>query len=461
MSKLYVILPVVSLLFILSSCSAVKKCAEPELDLPKIMVTDFSNDSLCMADIEWSEFYSDSLLKSLIVKTLENNKDMLTASSKVEELQKRYRIAKTNLLPSISAEGLVDNETNDYEGESFTSSPEFSAKATLSWEIDLFGRLRWANKAAKFDYLSSLEAKRAMQMVLISEVATAYFELIALDNELTIVRNTVSTRTENVRQAKLRFEGGLTSETSYQQSKVELASAASMIPKLEKEVKQKENELSFLAGEYPSHIERSKLMGLTSMDNDSLQLGIPSDLLLRRPDLQQAELELKTSMAEVGIAWADRFPRFVINLTGGLENDALQGLLSSPFSYIAGEIASPVFAFGRRKAQYEAAIERYNQNRYQYEKAVLNAFKEVNDAVIAYTSAKETVHLMQILKESAQKYIELAYFQYINGYINYIDVLDAQRKYFDAQIDLSNAEKDEHLALIQLYKALGGGWSVE
>lgn len=245
---------------------------------------------------------------------------MLTASSKVEELQKRYRIAKTNLLPSISAEGLVDNETNDYEGESFTSSPEFSAKATLSWEIDLFGRLRWANKAAKFDYLSSLEAKRAMQMVLISEVATAYFELIALDNELTIVRNTVSTRTENVRQAKLRFEGGLTSETSYQQSKVELASAASMIPKLE---------------------------------------------------------------------------------------------------------------------------------------------KEVNDAVIAYTSAKETVHLMQILKESAQKYIELAYFQYINGYINYIDVLDAQRKYFDAQIDLSNAEKDEHLALIQLYKALGGGWSVE
>lgn len=320
MSKLYVILPVVSLLFILSSCSAVKKCAEPELDLPEIMVTDFSNDSLCMADIEWSEFYSDSLLKSLIVKTLENNKDMLTASSKVEELQKRYRIAKTNLLPSISAEGLVDNETNDYEGESFTSSPEFSAKATLSWEIDLFGRLRWANKAAKFDYLSSLEAKRAMQMVLISEVATAYFELIALDNELTIVRNTVSTRTENVRQAKLRFEGGLTSETSYQQSKVELASAASMIPKLE---------------------------------------------------------------------------------------------------------------------------------------------KEVNDAVIAYTSAKETVHLMQILKESAQKYIELAYFQYINGYINYIDVLDAQRKYFDAQIDLSNAKKDEHLALIQLYKALGGGWSVE
>lgn len=144
---------------------------------------------------------------------------------------------------------------------------------------------------------------------------------------------------------------------------------------------------------------------------------------------------------------------------GGLENNAFGGFLSAPFTYAIGELAAPIFAFGKRKAKYEAAIKAYDAERYQYEKKVLQAFQEVNDAVIAYTSANEKVELMDNLKQSAQKYLNLAMFQHINGHINYINVLDAQRSYLNAEIDLSNAIRDEYIALIVLYKALGGGWN--
>ena len=163
----------------------------------------------------------------------------------------------------------------------------------------------------------------------------------------------------------------------------------------------------------------------------------------------------------MGMASADRFPRITFSLTGGWENDDLKGLFSSPFSYVGGSLVSPLFSFGKKKAKYKAALAACDEARLNYEQKVLEAFREVNDAVVTYRNVRTAAALKRDLQQAAQKYVELAQLQYFNGVINYLDVLDAQRKYFDAQIGLSNAVRDEHLAMVDLYKALGGGWGVE
>ena len=441
-----------------SGCSVSSRCVSPDVELPNEVVAGMEADSMCIADLKWYDIFADPCLVELIEMTIANNKDLLAAWSKVEELERLYRVAKSDYFPSLDAEAYVDHETTDKSNAEATADLEVSATLALSWELDLFGRVRWNNRQALANYLKSVEGQRALQMVLVADVATAYFELMALDNELEIITRTLETREEDVNKAKLRFEGGLTSEIPYRQAIVEYATTASLIPDLRRKIEAKENEISLLTGQMPTNIQRSEI----SRYKDSKlipSVGIPSDLLKRRPDIRASEQALKAAMAKAGYAWADRFPRFSITLQGGLENNAFRGFLSAPFTYAIGELAAPIFAFGKRKAKYEAAIKAYDAERYQYEKQVLQAFQEVNDAVVAYTSANEKVKLMDNLKESAQKYLNLAMFQHINGHINYINVLDAQRSYLNAEIDLSNAIRDEYIALIVLYKALGGGWN--
>ena len=238
---------------------------------------------------------------------------------------------------------------------------------------------------------------------------------------------------------QLRFEGGLTSEMVYQQAKVEYASTAALIPDLERKIKIMENGILLLMGENPDRrVVRGK-MNTDAEFADSLPVGLPSGLLQRRPDVRSSEQRLRAAMAAAGMAYADRFPRLTFNLTGGLENDALSGFFRSPFSYVAGTLASPIFGFGRKQARYRAALAAYDEARLAYEQKVLTVFKEADDAVITYRSARKTAALKLNLRDAASKYVELAHLQYRAGSTNYIDVLDAQRRYFDAQIGLSNS----------------------
>lgn len=294
-------------------------------------------------------------------------------------------------------------------------------------------------------------------MTLVADVARAYFELLALDNELNIVRRTLETRQDGVNKAKLRFEGGLTSEVPYQQSLVELASTASLVPDLESRVAMKESELAFLTGSYPRAIERGRALLELSYDRE-IPLGVPSQLLQRRPDVRSAYQDLLAAQAAVGVAQAERFPTFTIDLSGGLESNSFLDVLKSPFYYAAASLASPIFSFGKKKSQFKAAVARYNQSRYEYEKTVMQAFREVYDASANFTSARKNTGLKFDLQEATRKYVSLTTSQYIIGAINYLDFLDAQRAYFDAQVELSNAIMNEHLALVDMYKALGGGW---
>lgn len=453
----YRILCVLPLLFGIA-CSGVKDLPKADLDLPETFAKNQSADSLTLADIEWWRFYTDSALSDIIGHTLENNRNLLKAAAKVEEMRRLYGVQKLNYAPELSALAGGNYETNNYDGKGVTKDPEYSIKATVSWEVNLWGAMTWSQRGAKARYLATEEDYRAMRMVLVAEVASAYFRLIALDNELSIVRQTLITRREALEQARLRFEGGLTSETVYQQAKVEYATTASLVPDLERRLSEAQNAVTLLMGEYPQEYLSRGVLYLNVVMPETLPAGIPSELLLRRPDIRSAEQRLKAAAADVGLSYADRFPRFRFSFTGGVENDRLPDLLKSSFTRTVGDITGTVFDFGKKKRRYEASKEAYRQALYDYEQAVLTAVTEVNNGITAFNRVREAAQLKTELRDAAYKYVKLARLQYRGGNLNYLDVLDAQRRYFEAQIGVSNSLRDEYLAIVFLYKALGGGW---
>ncbi|WP_297069817.1 efflux transporter outer membrane subunit [uncultured Duncaniella sp.] len=448
-------------LIALTSCSGVKNLTQADITMPETYMPGLESDSACVADMAWWEFYADSTLCHLIRLTLDNNRDLLKSAAKVEEARHLYGIDKANFYPEINGLAGANYETNNYSGSGTTKDPEYDLKFTVSWEMNLWGSLSWAKKRGAARFQASVEDLHAMRMTLIAEVAYAYFRLIALDNELAIVRQTLATREESLEQARIRFEGGLTSETVYQQAKVEYASAAALVPNLERQVTVARNAITLLMGEYPREILERGQLALNITLPEKLPAGIPSTLLERRPDLRAAERRLAAAMADVGVNYANRFPNLRLAFTPGFENDALADFFKSPFTYSIGTITGSVFDFGRKKRKYQAAIAVYDQARYDYEKAVITAFTEVNSALETYRRVKENGKLKVELRDATVKYVQLAHLQYRAGTLNYIDVLDAQRRYFDAQIGVSNALRDEYLALINLYKVLGGGWTTE
>ena len=441
-------------------CSAVKECKSPELNLPE-RVADMEPDSLTIADIAWWEFYGDENLRHIIECTLANNKKLLAAASRVEQLQYLYGVSKANRLPNLQFVAPFNNETNDYWEGKPLRDPELGLKLSIRWELDFWGNLRWAKRKSGAEYEATVEDERAMRMTLVAEAATAYYRLMALDNELEIVRRTLVTRREGLQLAKIRYEGGVTSEIVYQQAQVEYATTAALIPNLEYGIEVTENALALLMGEYPNReIMRSRGLDDGEMP-ERFPVGVPSELLQRRPDVRASEQKLQAAMAAVGVAYADRFPRMTIDLTGGVENDRFRGLLRSPFSYVAETLTAPIFGFGRKKAKYKASVAAYDEARLNYEQKVLEVFKEVDDAVASYESARSAAVLKGRQLEAAQKYDMLTHRQYAVGSILSLDMLDAQRRYLEAQIGYNNAIRDEHLAMVQLYKVLGGGWQIE
>ena len=441
---------------LLASCSGTRGLTKPDLELP-VRLAGNATDSVTLADVEWWKLYADSALVHIIRETLDHNRDLAIAAQRVEQMRELYGITKADFFPTIGANAYANRETYDYSDRDKVVDPENGLKLTLNWEINLWGGLSWARKRGAANFLESVENQRAMRITLIAEAASAYFRLLALDNELAIVRRTLFTREENLQKAKLRFEGGLTPETVYRQAQVEYATTAALIPGLERSVEVQKNAIALLMGRYPEEeIERSSL-SLIEMLPESVPVGLPTTLMKRRPDIRAAEAALRSALAGVGVSYTDQFPNLRIGLTGGWENDEFRHFFSSPFTYMIGQIAGTIFDFGRKHRRYKAAIAQYEQARLAYEKCVLTAFHEVDNAALNFRLTRQTTERRRELLEAARKYATLAYAQYNMGVINYIDVLDAQRRYFDAQVGVSNAVRDQYLALVTLYKCLGGG----
>lgn len=451
-----IITAILSAIVVLVSCSPVNKLKKPVLqDMPRTFAKG-EPDSTSIAELTRWQFFADTTLTSLIQRALEQNRDIAIAAARVRELEKLYGVDKLNYLPNISANFGALRETNHYYGQPFKPDTEVSLKATLSWEADLWGGLSWQQKQSKEKFLSAAEEYRAMQMTIVSQVATAYINLVALDAELAVVRNAVETRAESLEKAKLRYEGGLTSEVVYQQALVEYSTAAAMIPNLENRIALAENALNILTGDFPGRDIQRHNVSLDLNLPERVPVGVPSLMLEKRPDIHAAEHNLKAAAAAVGVAYSNRFPSFRISLTGGAENEQLAHLLESPFSYLLGNLAGTVFDWGKKKRAYQAKIEAYEQARLAYEKRVMSAFAEVDNAISAYHSALTAVERRTDLRDAASRYLQLANLQYRGGSLNYLDVLDAQRRYLDAEIALTNSVRDEYLALVMLYRALGG-----
>lgn len=454
--KKYII--IILSVFVFSSCKIGKDYAKMEIDMPDKFVS-YTQDSTCFADMKWWDVYADTNLRNLIHHTLENNKDMKIAVAKVKEMAARKKIDYANFYPKVNANVYGQDEKLNYQGN-FDKQPhdvEYGLKANISWELDLWGNLRWANDVAIAEYMSTIEGQRALMMSLVAEVAEIYFELIALDNELRIVKQTLKAREDGVKLAKIRFEGGLTSEPSYQQAKLEYAKTATMVPDLEKKIAIKENEILALSGSYPRRVERIETQNNLILP-DSIPVGLPSDLMERRPDVRKAEQKLIAANAKVGVAYTNMFPKIALTTNLGFETDKIASLFSSPMFFIGANLLSPVFNMGSNKAKYKAQIAVYEQECYNYEKVVMSAFYDVMNALVEFYKIKQIYESRLLLKESAQATMELAQLQYINGVIGYLDVLDAQRNYLDAQISLSNAYRDKQITMVKLYKALGGGY---
>lgn len=450
------LLIILSVLF-LSSCKIGKEYTKLEIDMPNTFVS-YSQDSTCFADMKWWDIYADTNLRNIIDYTLENNKDMKVAVAKVKEMAARKKINYADFFPQINANVYGQDEKLNYQGDfSKPHDIEYGVKANIGWELDLWGNLRWANDAAIAEYLSSVEGQRALMMSLVAEVAEIYFELIALDNELLIVKQTLKAREEGVRLAKIRFEGGLTSETSYQQAKLEYAKKATLVPDLEKKIAMKENEILALSGSFPRRVIRTETQNNLILP-DTIPVGLPSQLLERRPDVRKAEQKLIAANARVGVSYTNMFPRVALTSNLGFETDQFATLLSSPMFFISSNLLAPVFSFGKNKAKYKAQLAVYEQECYNYEKVVLSAFYDVMNALVEFDKMKEIYETRLLLEQSAKVTMDLAQMQYINGVIGYLDVLDAQRNYFDAQISLSNAYRDKQITMVKLYKALGGGY---
>lgn len=440
----------------LDSCSTSRYCDKPDLgEMPKAYFEDSSDRSI--ADLDWREVYESPELQKLIDAALEYNKDILIAAERLKEMEYRYRVQRSAQLPSVSVKGYAQNDHSNYGGtDPKPDSPEFGVKASLQWEVDFWGRLKWSKKEKLAGYLGTVEAQKAVRMSVIASVASAYYELVGLDKKLEIVTNTLVTRQKSVNQAKLRAEGGLTSEIPYQQALVELASTEALVPDLQKQIALKESELCFITGSYPKDVERG--LSLSEMSKTVVPSGVLSDILRRRPDLMQSENALRAAEARVGVAMAERFPSFTINLGAGEENNALKDFLKSPFWFTGATLASPVFEFGKRRSALKAAVASYEQTRLEYEKDVMQAFREVYDATVTFRSARSNTDVKVEMERASKKYVVLANSQYINGVISYMDVLDAQRKYLASQLELSEARTKENLSVVNLYKALGGGW---
>lgn len=439
-----------------SGCQLGKHYTRPKLELPETLDS-LSVDSSSIGDYPWEQLYTDTTLQGLIRKTLTYNKDMLIAAARIKELAAMKRIDFANLFPQVGAKVYAEKEGENYGGDNYKQSNEFDLKGIATWELDLWGKLRWAKDKSIADFVGSIENQSALKMSLIAQVAQSYFELVALDNELAIVKKTVNARQESLHLVRLRYEGGLIPEIPFRQAQVELARTATLVPDLERKITLKENEISFLTGEYPHRIKRSVLPEEVMLPG-SLPVGLPSSLLERRPDVRKAEQDLIAANAAVGIAFTSLFPSISLTASFGGESAELHDLLKSPHHLLSANLLQPIFAMGKNRAMLKAKKAAYEQATYAYEKTVLNAFKDAYNAISEFSKTKEIYETRLRLEQSSKIALDLAQLQYLNGYIGYIDLLDAQRGYLDAQIALNNAIRDKQLTVVNLYKALGGGW---
>jgi multidrug efflux system outer membrane protein len=414
-----------------------------------------------LADQPWWEIFHDDALKSLIAEALKNGYDVRLAVWRVEEARANAGIANAQRFPAIQGQAEVG-----YGRQSkFSTSPSaqgglIQLNVNASWEFDLFGRIRHLNEAALAEYLASEEARRGVFLSLVSDVATNYFQLRELDLQLEIAKRSSSDFQETFDLFDRRLQGGAASALETSSAEASLASTAANIPDLERQIVEQENRLAFLLGRNPGPIARGAVLNDQFLPPD-VPPGLPSDLLQRRPDLRQSEQSLIAANANVGVANSDFFPR--ISLTGMLGNVSPQVSQLFPAGRtwtVGGGLLSPLFQGRLLREQYRAAEARWEQAKVEYEQSVTNAFSEVSTALVAYQKLAEVEQQRARAVAADRQAAQIANQRYVAGLSSYLDVLQAQQQLYPAENLLAQARYNRLATLVQLYRALGGGWKL-
>ena len=423
-------------------------------------------DKQTLADLKWFELFKDQKLQDLINDALANNYDLRQAVTRIDAARANLGITRSEQFPSIIASGDIVTQRNSRSGAFDIPAPIKRDRSfgsvllnLLTYEIDIWGRLRKQTAAARADLAATEEERRTVITTIISDVATAYFNLREFDYELDISRRTLASRQESLRIISLRQQRGVSTMLEVRQAEELVFDATEVIPALEQSIQQTENFLSFLTGKNPQTIARG--LSLTEAQvPPAVPPGLPSDLIERRPDIRAAENSLIAANARIGVAKAAFFPRISLTAFLGYESGQLTSLFSNSRNVfgLAGELTQPIFTAGRLKSNVRFTQAQRDFLLVDYQKTIQGAFREVSDSLIAYQKVREVRTQRELLVETLRDRSRLSYLRYTGGVATLLDALDADRQLFDAERSLALSRRDELVSVVQVYKALGGGW---
>jgi multidrug efflux system outer membrane protein len=418
-----------------------------------------------LGDEQWAQVFREPELQDLIRKALTNNFDLRIAAQRILEQQAQVQITRSQQFPtlSIGGQGLGADipALNNITGSNTISNPIVAGSFSLSaaWNPDFWGLYRRQTEAARATLLAQTWAQRAVRLTLVQEVATTYIQLRALDRQVEVTKQTLKARQDSVDLTTRLESGGSVPLSDLRQAEQLLYTATSELPQLEEQVQQQENALRLLLGENPGPVAHSDPNALAPAPQD-LPTGIPSQLLERRPDIQQTEAQLKAANANIGVARAQFFPQLAISASAGVGGDAWNNLFdsSSRTIYGLGSLTQPLFEGGKLRGQLNQAKAADQELVVTYQKTIAGAFRDVSNALIALNKQRVYREQQEKLVAAAQDATRLARLRYEGGSTAYLEVLTTDTNLFSAQLNLATAQQGEALGLVQLYSALGGGW---
>ncbi len=445
------------ILIFFSGCMLGPGYQKPVVETPEAyMMGDENPDSTF--NLRWWELFDDDVLDTLIVTALEENKDVRIAASRIEQARAALGFTKADQFPSIGYNGGASRGNTAGTSKLASEANNFYGFGNVQWEIDFWGKYHRATQSAKADLLATEYAHRAVQVAIISEVSNAYFQLLDYQQRLEIAKRTLDTREGFLDIIQQRFDKGIVAEIDLNNAQMQRAVAAGAVPQWERAVAQTKNAIQILLGRNPAPLEVDKLIG-DQNNPPEIPSGIPGYLLERRPDINLAEQQLIAQNARIGIAQAMRFPS--ISLTGllGVASDDLSSLTSGGLAWnAAGSLLGPIFNFGKNKRRVEIERARTEEVLLSYEATVIQAFREVEDALIEIDTYRRQLEIKQEELDAARNAAELSRDRYNGGVSSYLEVLDSERTLFTVELELSQLRQLWISSYINLYNALGGGW---
>ena len=464
MKKTALLIEIVAALGLMTGCLVGPKYQRPAVDVPqeyRAPAPQQAAQASSLGNEQWWQVYQDPVLTQLIHTAIAQNYDVRIAAARVLEAQAQVGITRANQFPSASVGADVFSEQNAKVTKLFPPYQVNGGELSLSviWNLDFWGKYRRQTEAARAQLLATEWGQRAVVSSLVANVATAYFQLRALDSELEISQRTLGSRQQSLQLTHTLESHGGASGLDVSQAEQLVYTASETIPDLERQIEQQENLLSILLGENPQSVPRGR--ALTEQPApESVPAGLPSELLERRPDVQQAEQIMVAANAQIGVAKAAFFPSVSLTGTGGLESNALNRFISQPSEMwiAAAGVTQPVFEGGALRSGLKLARANWQEAVFSYQQTVQNAMEQVSNSLVASQKNREFREQQELLTQAAQKTDHFSEVLYKNGGASYLQVLTSETNYFSAELNLVQAQLNERLALVQLYQSLGGGW---